>query len=95
MIQCKVVSSGCTLFPIPASTLHIHCVQEYWPAVIKFAQQHTSAHETDETGRGQGDKGVEAAVQASQAGMKPPSAVGPFVSDSSQPVLAPAVKKEL
>lgn len=63
--------------------------------MVKFAQQHTSARETDETGDGHGDEGVEAAVQASQAGVKPPSAAGPFVSDSSQPAMGPAVKKEL
>lgn len=73
-------------------------MQEYWPAVIKFAQQYTSAHETDEADEGQPDEGVTAAVQASQDGVKPPSAAGPFVSNSSQPSntgMGQAVKKEL
>ena len=63
--------------------------------MIKYAQQHTSATETDDD---QDGEGVKAAVQASQAGVKPPSAVGPFVSDSSQlpnTAMGQAVKKEL
>lgn len=43
-------------------------------------------------------EGVEEAAHASQAGVKPPSAAGPFVSDSSQPSNIPAGqagKKEL
>lgn len=73
-------------------------MQEYWPAVIKFAQQYTSAHDTDEADEGPPDEGVKAAVHASQAGVKPPSAAGPFVSDSSLPSntgTGQAVKKEL
>lgn len=66
--------------------------------MIKFAQQYTSAHDTDEADDGQPDEGVKAAVHASQAGVKPPSAAGPFVSNSSQPsniAMGQAVKKEL
>ena len=66
--------------------------------MIKFAQQHTSATEVYETDGHQDGEGVKAAVQASQAGVKPPSAAGPFVSDSSQlsnTAMGQAVKKEL
>ena len=75
-------------------------MQEYWPAVIKFAQQHNTVSEIDnsEEEDDRDDEGVEAAVHASQAGVKPPAAAGPFVTDSSQPSNAPlgqAVKKEL
>lgn len=62
--------------------------------MIKFVQQHTSATETDGD---QDGEGVKAAVQASQAGVKPPSAVGPSVSDSSHlpnTSMGQAVKKE-
>lgn len=63
--------------------------------MIKFTQQYTSAHDTDEADEGRPNEGVEAAVHASQAGVKPPSAAGPFVSDSRQPSMGQAVKKEL
>lgn len=72
-------------------------IQEYWPAVIKFARQHTTVSAVDEA-KDKDEEGVEAAVHASQAGVKPPAAAGPFVTDSSQPSSTPfgqAVKKEL
>lgn len=71
-------------------------MQDYWPAVVKFAQRHTVA--SDDFSKQEDSEGVAAAVDASQAGVKPPAAAGPFVSDSSQPADAPtvqAVKKEL
>ena len=61
-------------------------MQEYWPAAM------------DEAEDGGDDEGVEAAEHASAAGLKPPAAAGPFVTNSSQPSdipLGKAVKKEL
>ncbi|KAL3149046.1 hypothetical protein ABBQ32_001891 [Trebouxia sp. C0010 RCD-2024] len=72
--------------------------EEYWPAVIKFAQQHMTVSAMDEAEDGGDDEGVEAAEHASAAGLKPPAAAGPFVTNSSQPSdipLGKAVKKEL
>ena len=54
-----------------------------------------STHETEDE---ESLEGLEEAVHASEAGMKPQSAAGPFVSDSSQPSNMPAGqagKKEL
>ena len=62
--------------------------------MIKFVQQHTTVSATDEAE----DEGVEAAVHAIEAGVKPSAAAGPFVTDSSQTSntqLGQAVKKEL
>jgi len=63
------------------------CFQEYWPAVIKFAQQYSAPSEADPESDQDG-AGVQEAVQASHAGVKPPSAVGPFTTDSSIPAEA-------
>lgn len=51
-------------------------LQEYWPAVMDFVEQH-SLSEAASDGQDAGE-GVAEAVQASQAGVKPPSAVGPL-----------------
>ena len=70
-------------------------MQEYWPAVVKFAQQHQASGLDEGEELEEEDAGVKEAVQATQAGVKPPSAAGPFVSDSSQVAATGAAKKEL
>ena len=59
-------------------------MQEYWPPVRNFAEQYATS-DLDKRYDIDSGEGVKQAEQASQAGVKPPSAVGPFTSDSSQP----------
>ena len=73
-------------------------LQDYWPAVMKFVEQHSlSPPSGDEQDDGEG---VQEAVQASEAGVKPPSAVGPlglgsFQDESQQGAAGSGFKKDL
>ena len=78
------VTRSCSVFcighdhPMHSFTEGLYHVilQEYWPAVMNFVEQHSlSEPASDEQDAGEG---VAEAVQASQAGVKPPSAVGPL-----------------
>jgi hypothetical protein len=60
------------------------CLQDYWPAVAKFTQHYAHSLEA-EPEDDQSNAGVQEAVQATNAGVKPPSAVGPFTDGSSRP----------
>ena len=73
-------------------------LQEYWPAVRRFAEQHTVSEPP--TGEEAGDEGVQAAVEASRAGVKPASAAGPLglgtdQGEAQQGSAASGFKKEL
>lgn len=73
-------------------------LQDYWPAVMKFVEQHSSSPPSgDEQDDGEG---VQEAVQATEAGVKPPSAVGPFGlgsfhDEAQQGAAGSGFKKEL
>ena len=51
----------------PIASCWIAAMQDYWPAVRKFAAQHTLSESPSEEEAG--DEGVQEAVQASQAGV--------------------------
>ena len=60
-------------------------MQEYWPPVRTFAERYATS-DLDKRYDIDSGEGVKQAEQASQAGVKPPSGVGPFTSDSSLPM---------
>lgn len=74
-------------------------LQEYWPAVRKFAAQHTVSEPPSEEEAG--DEGVQEAVEASHAGVKPASAAGPLglgttdQGEAQQGLAGSGLKKEL
>lgn len=85
---------------MPSQVFQVSCaaLQDYWPAVMKFVEQHSSS---PPSGDKQDDgEGVQEAVQASEAGVKPPSAVGPlglgsFQDEAQQGAAGPGFKKQL
>ncbi|KAL0054970.1 hypothetical protein WJX82_005301 [Trebouxia sp. C0006] len=75
-----------TWVPLQAGHMDAYetAAQDYWPAVAKFTQHYAHSLETDPEDD-QSNAGVQEAVQATNAGVMPPSAVGPFTDGSSRP----------